>query len=329
MIGQVTKPFVTICLVTFNSGHVIEQSLRSLQEALAASRIAYEIRVVDNGSDDDTVEIVRRIRPEAQIIENYTNLGYAKAINQAVKDSQANWLLFLNPDTIVTTDLFLFLQNVDPIKYIDVFSPLLVDKDGKPIRTAYRWPTVTRELARLFGLASVIQKIIPWIQDPLPERERLTFPDPIKEASAVDYVAGACLFIRRPLWITIGLFDENFFLYHEEMEWCWRAHQQGFRVFVLHESKIVHLDKQSSRESPKEVPLWKYQGLLYFYKKHRSLPERAILRSAIFITFGARMAVARLLHHKEADIYGKIAWSAIRNIHRMIPPTAKEHTDIV
>ena len=305
-------PFLTVCLVTFNSGRVIEPCLRALRNALRSTHITYELRIVDNASQDDTVDQIQRLWPGASIIVNPENYGYARAINQAAASSQAEWLLFLNPDTLVSTDIFVMLQHIHALGDVSIFSPLLVDSQRKPIRTAYKWPTLTKELVRLFGLAGILRRALPSIQNALPSRARFTFPKPIGKGLMVDYVAGACLFIRRSTWTTVGPFDEHFFLYHEEMEWCWRARQKGVQVFVIPAIRAVHLVKQSSRGRPSEVLVWKYQGLLYFYKKHHSLAKQLLLRGGMFIAFGARMIVAKVFHLKEARIYATIVWSAIR-----------------
>lgn len=305
-------PLLTICLVTFNSGNVIERCIESLRKAVEKASVMCELWVVDNASKDDTVTKLRNLWPEAHITINPTNYGYARAINQATVTSQAEWLLFLNPDTVIPPDLFLFLQEATPLTQIEVFSPLLTGEDAKTVRTAYRWPTLIKELARLFGISSVLQRVLHSTQNPLPAREQLVFPEPIGEALVVDYVAGACLFIRRSTWNAIGPFDEHFFLYHEEMEWCWRAHQCGTPVFVLPACQAVHLIQQSSRERPTEVLVWKYQGLLHFYKKHRSRTKQLLLRGALVITFLMRMVFTAVLRRGGTDICMKLVHLAIR-----------------
>lgn len=299
-------PLVSICIVTFNSARVIEECLYSLQRAQQAADTNCEIYIVDNGSEDDTVDIVKNSFPEVKIILNKKNYGYAKAINQAVLESQGRWLLLINPDVRVPLNLFMFLQRVDPIKKVNVFSPLLIDEKGAIVRTAYSWPTLTKEIARLSGLGALLQ--LNWLSKrrDLPIKACFTFPEPLGEALLVDYVAGACLFIRQSTWNLVGPFDEDFFLYHEEMEWCWRANQLGINIFVFPRCQVVHLMQKSSQIKPKELLLWRYQGLLHFYNKHRSIYKQVVLTIGLIVSFGIRLMINFLCEKDRSDLYWQI-----------------------
>jgi len=286
--------FLTICIVTYNSGDVIGQCISSLREAIINSGILCKIIIVDNGSHDDTVEKARKIYPESWIIENNSNYGYSKAINQAVLGCKTNWFLFLNPDTIVGKDLFTFLKHADHLPNVSVFSPLLVNEDGNVTRTSYKWPVLSKELVRLFGLERVARTFIISVNNPLPFIREVEFPEPIGEVKVVDYVAGAALFIRGEAWRKIGPFDENFFLYHEEMEWCYRASKYNIPVFVFMRFKVLHYSKRSSKKRPREVILWKYKGLLYFYGKYRPIVFVVSLKIALIISFTLRSILVLL-----------------------------------
>jgi len=301
------NPFVTACIVTFNSAHVIEPCLRALRRAAEFAAVTCQLCVVDNASQDNSVELVCRLWPEATVIRNSQNVGYAQAANQASACARGEWLLFLNPDTVVPEDTFSVLRRISSQRNIGVFSPLLVDSIGTPVRTAYRWPRLSKEMVRLAGLAGLLTRVVAPLRDVLPSRSRVALPEPLTEAHVVDYPTGACLFIRRSVWDRVGPFDEHFFLYHEEMEWCWRARQVGVQPVVVPALKVVHLGKQSSTGRPPEIVFWRYQGLLHFYCKHKSVMERRVLQGALLVSFGARALVSLLFRRDSARVYWRVA----------------------
>ena len=306
-------PFLTVCMVTFNSAEVLGKNLIALKNAVRYANITCELRVVDNNSSDNSVEIVQRLWPDAKIYRNSVNKGYAAAINQATSDTSSDWLLFLNPDTIVPPNLFVLLKHVNKTPNVCIFSPALANKEGNIKKTAYKWPTLTKELVRLFGFEQLAKKLIVKADYLLPERGKVNFPDLIGEGIVVDYVAGAALFIKGRAWKNVGPFDENFFLYHEEMEWCYRASKYGYKVFVFPNYKVFHYSEHSSKKRPKEIIFWQYKGLLHFYEKHRSVILRLILRFALMVSFGFRAVRAASVKNKEdAEVFMKVAKLAFR-----------------
>jgi len=312
MIGK-KNVFLSVYMVTFNSGEVLQNCLRSLKKAVKYANISCELRVVDNNSSDNSVEIVLKNWPDAKVYRNSVNKGYAAAINQATLDSSSNWLLFLNPDTVVSPNLFVLLKYVNKIPDVCIFSPALTDKGGNIERTSYKWPNLTKELIRLLGFEQLTKKLIVKANYPLPGRGKVDFPYPVGEGIVVDYVAGASFFLRRKVWESIGLFDEEFFLYHEEMEWCYRASKHGFQIFVFPNYKVSHYAEHSSSERPKEVVYWKYKGLLHFYEKHRSIIPRLVFRFALGISFGFKIirAICRK-RMKNARLFIKIVELSFR-----------------
>ena len=163
---------------------------------------------------------------------------------------------------------------------------------GSTARTAYKWPVLSKEIVRLFGLEQLARSLVVFVNNPFPYNKEIKFPEPIGEGKIVDYVAGAALFIRGETWQKIGSFGENFFLYHEEMEWCYRASRYGVPVFVYPRFKVLHYGKRSSEKRPKEVILWQYKGLLYFYIKYRPIIFVILLRIALIISFTLRSIFA-------------------------------------
>lgn len=308
------KPQLTIVMITFNSEGVLEVCLRSVKAALEYSGIDYTLKTVDNGSQDNTLGIVESIFPQADTIANGQNLGYARAVNQALACVESDWILLLNPDTVLPTRLFEVLRQIKDCPDIRIFSPLLVDERSSIVKTSYNWPSLTKEAIRLLGLEPLIKRTFKRLQKPLDVRGTLPCDDKLGNALIVDYVAGAALFIRSELWRQVGPFDEHFFLYHEEMEWCYRASLKGFKTVVLTGYSVLHMGAKSVDHRPLEVPLWEYAGLIYFYSKYRSTLDQTILRTLTLLSFAVRAAFKFLgYQRKTAALYLRIALLCLRN----------------
>ncbi len=299
-----------VCMVTFESAHVVRRSLGALGATATGAGVELSLTVVDNASTDGSAEVVEEAWPGARVIRNAGNAGYGPAINRAASASGADWLLFMNPDTLPGPGLLPMLPHVHQLQEIGAFTPLLTDVAGRPARTAYRWPTLGKELARLSGAVAAADRM-GRAADGLPG-ERVSFPEPVGDAVRVDYPVGACLFVRGEAWRRVGPFDEGFVLYHEEMEWCWRAARLGVRAFALPRLRAVHLGKASSRRRPPEVVLWQYRGLLRFYELHRSRSERAALRAAMAASFAARAAGAGLAGRPNARALWAVSRLGVR-----------------
>ncbi|MFN2544471.1 MAG: glycosyltransferase family 2 protein [Actinomycetota bacterium] len=285
-------PSVAVNVVTFESEHVIGECLRRLRAAADASDVSCSATVVDNASTDATVDRALEAWPETRVLRQDTNLGYIAAANRGVEGATSDWLLFLNPDAFVGPDLFTFLEAVDRHPEVASFSPLFTDVRGVPVRTVYRWPTVGKELARLSGALSVLGRMGVVRSDRLPARSTTTFPPPVGDGLRVDYPAGACWFIRREAWERVGAFDEGFYVYHEDMEWCLRATRLGLATFVFPGCRVEHAGGQSAHVPLPRSVVWHYAGLLHFYEVHGSPAKRAVLRAAMAASFGARTLAA-------------------------------------
>ena len=303
------SPTLTVCVVAFESAHVLPRSLGALRAGAEGSGVDVRLVVVDNASTDGSAEAAEAAWPGSTVIRNSENRGYGPAINRAVEaGGDTDWLLFLNPDTIVEPGLMPLLPHVSRLDAVRVFTPLLVDEGRRPVRTAYRWPTLAKEVARLTGVVAAADRLG---RSPasVPEGERVQLGEPVGEAVVVDYPVGACLFVRGETWRRVGPFDEGFVLYHEEMEWCWRAAELGIRSHVIPRGRAIHLERASSRQRPPEVVLWQYRGLLRFYELHRPAAQRRALRAAMAASFAARAAGARLAGRRRGS---GVLWEVAR-----------------
>lgn len=280
------------CMVTFESAHVLRRAITALRAGAEGSAVDLRLVVVDNASEDGSADAAADAWPGANVLRLERNIGYGPAANRAADAAgDADWLLFVNPDAILAPGTLPLLPHVQGHDAVAAFSPLLTDERGRPVRTAYRWPTLAKEVARLAGAEAAAARL-GRLPAAIPDGRRIELGEPVGEAIVVDYPVGACLFVRGAVWRTVGPFDTGFALYHEEMEWCWRAAAHGVRPVVLPRARAVHLGRASSRRRPAEALEWQYRGLLRFYEMHRSRAQRGALRAAMAASFGARAAAA-------------------------------------
>jgi N-acetylglucosaminyl-diphospho-decaprenol L-rhamnosyltransferase len=264
---------------------VTYQSASSIDDCLMRLRVAHgvhEIRVVDNASTDDTMEIVQRHALQdarLRFIANPDNPGFAVGCNQGARDTHAAWLAFVNPDLMVEADSLSRLRahavatGGEALLGVD-----LVDEDGVRDAAARRREPVFAAMLRSPGAAS-----------------RLGVPvDDGQVLQPVDITSGALMLAPRALFERIGGFDERYRLHAEDMDLCRRARDAGARVAVANDIRVLHIRGVSSRARPVFVEWHKHRGLWRYFRKfeaaQRGLPTRMGVFAAIWLHFGAVLA---------------------------------------
>jgi N-acetylglucosaminyl-diphospho-decaprenol L-rhamnosyltransferase len=240
---------LSIIIVSFNARADLERCLDSLHAAPSAHPI--EIIVVDNHSSDGSAEAAR-CRPAVRVIENTANVGFAAATNVGIRASRGDLLLLLNSDTIVpraAIDRLAAELESDP--GVAVVGPRLVDGSGRA------------ELS--FG--SMISPLNEWRQKRLQRRadevERMT-----RVPRDVDWVSGACLLVRRADAEAVGLLDERFFMYTEDVDFCASIRARGRRVRFVADVEVIHLRGRSTASAPAETNRAYRRSQIAFYEKH-------------------------------------------------------------
>lgn len=243
---------VSLIILSYNTEKLLKDCLLSLQKNLSSE---YEIIVVDNASSDGSVKMIQASFPKVKLIENNENAGFAKGCNLGAKEARGEYLFFLNSDITLTTDpIPFFIETIIKDKENGVVGGLLQNTDGTLQRSYGKFYT----LKNLFLMLFLGEKH---------EVRRFNSQVTVK----VDWVSGGCLFTRRSLFEKLLGFDEQFFMYIEDMEYCYRVHHAGFSVLVNPEVRVTHLGQGSSSKTFAIVNIFK--GLLYFYKKHKSRVE--------------------------------------------------------
>ncbi len=292
--GRAAVPGVTlsVVIVTWNSAADIGRCLASLRRA--AGTRAVEVVVVDNASTDRTLEAVRAF-PEARCVASPRNLGFAGGSNRGAEEARGSVILLLNPDTEVAPEAIerLLDRLEETSGRLAAVGPVLLNADGSTQSAGERFLTPREYLLRRV----------------------LLLPKPACKAEGpypVEWASGACLAIRRAAWEAVGPLDESFFLYAEDMEWCWRARRAGWRVEIVPGARVVHFKGASIRQNRKQAILSNAANTVRWFRL--SGGPRAAARGSLAVALGllARAAAALAADRRAARINLECAWSVLR-----------------
>ena len=247
-----------------------------------------EVIVVDNASTDQSSEMVQKEFPKVVLIKNKKNLGFAAGNNVGIKKAKGEYILLLNSDTkLVEDSLTKMVSFMGKNPKIGISSCQLKGEDGEIQPSGGFFPSIFRVFALMFFLDD-IPFLGSLIKSFHPHPPEFCTRDPwYKSAHFQDWVTGAFFLVRRKVIDETGLLDENFFMYVEEMDYCFRAKKKGWQVFYTPASKIIHLGGQSG--TSKMAILSEYRGLEYFYKKHKPAWQTPFLRG--FLKIGALLRI--------------------------------------
>ena len=269
------NPVISIVIVSYNVREFLGQSINSIQNALV--EIPHEIFVVDNASSDNSSGFIKTQFPQIKLIENKTNLGFGKANNQALKLCKGQYVCVINPDTIVQENTFIklidFLKNQNDA---GAAGCKILNPDGT-LQLACRrsYPTPWVSFTKMIGLA----RLFP--QSKLFGRYNLTFLDP-EQTAAVEAISGSFMILKRKVIDQVGFFDESFFMYGEDLDWCYRINQAGYKIYYVPTTQIIHFKGESSKKSPFEQRRLFYEAMHLFVQKHFS-GSKAVLPSWFLI----------------------------------------------
>lgn len=266
--GAIARLDLSIVIVSWNTRDLLARCLASIFEATAPEQgttgarmngtRSVEVFVVDNGSVDGSPELVRAEFPEARLIQNYDNPGFARANNQAIQLSSGRYVLLLNPDTEVRPGAVEVLARfLDEHQNAGAAGALLLNPDGSLQRSCYRSPSLTREFWRMFHLDA----LYPYNDYRMENWDR-------EQPRPVDVVQGACLIVRREALDQVGLLDEGYFMYSEELDLCERLRRQGWTVHWVPGARVVHFGGQSTSQVADAMFLQLYRAKIQYFREH-------------------------------------------------------------
>lgn len=252
---------LSIIIISYNSKQFIQACLNSL--LASASRLAGEIIVVDNASQDESADLIRTNFPKVKLICNSINLGYAKACNQGIKEAKGRYIFILNPDTELSRgSLEAVIRFMDEHPRCGILGPKLLDKDAKIQFSCRAFPSYS---TAFFNRYSLLTKMFP--RSKYADRYLKTNwqHDTVEE---VDWVSGAAMMLRKDCLDDTGNFDEGFFMYCEDVDICKRAKDKGWQVIYYPYIEFMHFIAGSIRNTSHLTIIWHHRSIWRYYKKY-------------------------------------------------------------
>jgi N-acetylglucosaminyl-diphospho-decaprenol L-rhamnosyltransferase len=247
-------------ITTYNSGAVVDGALTSLL-SLPASEAPAEVAVVDNASEDDTIDVVSRYGNRVFLIRNQSNLGLSRANNIGSGMVSGDCILFLNPDTqIIPGTASALLSFTEKNRNAALLGPAMVNETGQLQSTARTWPSpaVLASRRTAFGRTAAGRKLIDRHMN-----AHMTTDSPAR----VPWLVGAAIWLTPSGRHGVGLMSTDYFLYFEDVEWCWRAWSRGMEVWFVPEARIKHVCRRESTGS-RSALRHHLKSMLTFYLKH-------------------------------------------------------------
>ena len=298
---------LSVVVVNYNVREFLEQALRSVFRA--GEHLSMEVFVVDNNSVDGSAAMVRAEFPSVRLLVNDENVGFSRANNQAIHEARGRYLLILNPDTIVQEDTFSkLIRFMDSHPEAGAVGCKILHPDGSFARESRRaFPTPRVAFYRLVGLSALFPGSRTF------GRYNMTYL-PENEVAEVDALSGSCMLVRKDALYQsrtgggsgAGLLDESFFMYGEDLDWCYRIQRAGWKIYYTPETQIIHYKGESTKKGELKYVRLFYGAMLQFSEKH--LEGRYSRFFALLVRIGIVFrAVASLL----AKAFRRFSWPLV------------------
>ncbi|KYH30673.1 N-acetylglucosaminyl-diphospho-decaprenol L-rhamnosyltransferase [Clostridium tepidiprofundi DSM 19306] len=252
---------LSVIIVNYNTKDLLKQTIDSVIKT--TKNIKYEIIVSDNNSHDGSIEMMKEVFPQIKLIENNDNLGFSKGNNVAIRESKGRYVLLLNSDTVVLDNCLEQCVNyMDKHKYTGVLGCKVVLKNGELDHACRRgFPTPQASLYYMLKLNKFWPNNEKYTQYTLSHLNE-------DEINEVDSVMGAFMMVRREAIEKVGLLDETFFMYGEDIDWCYRIKEAGYKVVYYPKANIIHYKGASSSKKPFKTIYEFHRAMYIFYNKH-------------------------------------------------------------
>jgi len=310
---------VAVIVVSWNVRDLLHRCLTSIF-ATAPPTLTLHVVVVDNASGDGSAEMVRRRFPQVQLIVNTHNRGFTAGNNQALRtlgfgkegNELPRYVLLLNPDAELVGDaLETMVHFMDAHPDVGVVGPQLRFPDGRIQSSRRRFPT----LATAFLESTVLQQ---WWPDNPVARRYYVLDRPDDAVQDVDWVVGACMLVRREAIEEAGLLDEGFFMYSEELDWCRRIKERGWRVVYLPTARVIHHEGQSSAQVVPARHIHFQSSKVRYFRKHHGPWIAELLRTFLLLSYVYQLVLEGskwLLGHKRPLRAARVRayWQVLRS----------------
>ena len=276
---------LSVIIVNYNVRYFLQQCLQSVKKA--STNLDVEVFVVDNNSVDRSVEMVQELFPNVKVIANKSNSGFSKANNQAIQQSTGEYVLLLNPDTVVEEETFVKVCNfMDAHQDAGGLGVYMIDGKGNFLPESKRGlPTPSVAFYKIFGLASLFPK------SKIFGKYHLGYLDKNK-THEIDVLSGAFMLMRKTVLDNVGLLDEDYFMYGEDIDLSYRITKGGYKNYYFPETKIIHYKGESTKKSSVNYVIVFYKAMVIFAKKHFAPRGAAIFSLLINMAIWLRAGIA-------------------------------------
>ncbi len=286
---------LSIIIINWNTRSLLSNCLQSIQDTV--TDLAIEVIVVDNASEDGSINMVQQSFPHVKTIANPENVGFVHANNQALQLCKGHYVLLLNSDTkVLPNALDEAVRFMDEHPNAGITGVRLLNPDGSFQASYTPFPTLWREFLILSGLGRWL------IRSAFPSYG----PQTEKGAQRIEgYLEGAYLMTRRKAIEQIGELDERIFMYAEDVDWCYRFHQAGWEIWYLPQSPIIHYGGQSSKQRRGQMEAELYRSRVYFFRKHYGTTAARSLKILIYAMTLVKIGLHSLLRFVSKERAGR------------------------
>lgn len=302
---------VSIIIVNWNTRDLLQKCLQHLESTI--EKVDYETIVVDNDSADGSQALVRETFPAVRLIENTENVGFARANNQGLAISQGRYVLLLNSDAFVQANTIdMMVEFMDDHPEAGMSACKLLYEDGNLQPSCYAFPTLTTE----FYTAVQLDKLFPHSQTF--GKFLMTYWD-FDEVRAVDAVMGAFMLVRRQVLDQVGGMDESYFMYSEEIDWCYRIKKQGWQIIYNPAVQTIHVWGGSSQRVRGEMLIQLYRSKVAFFRKNYGQLAANLLKFVVGFGCLLRIGPGALYYFRMAGSYGREQYRFYRQLLLLLP----------
>jgi len=269
------NPELSIVIVNYNAKKYLEQCLGSIYKS--SPQINFELILIDNGSIDNSTFMVKEKFPMVKLIENRKNEGFVKAVNKGIKLCKAKYVLSLNNDTFIyQNSLGELLKFMNSHPEVGICGPKVLNSNGTIQHQCKRgFPTISSAFYYFLGLHKYFPKSKTF------GHYLMTYLNP-EEISEVDSVSGACLMVKREIIEQVGLLDEDYIMYGDDLDLCYRIKKIGLKVYYVPTAQIIHYGGVSSQKLPYKGVIWFYRAMYIFYKKHYAKKSNFVVSIIVY-----------------------------------------------
>jgi len=266
------QPTVSVVIVVWNAKKYVIECLESLREQCQG--VYSEVIIVDNGSTDGTADLIAAVSPEFKLVRNSENLGFARANNIGIAQCSGDYVCLVNSDVKFTSDCFSpMLRFLSENPTVGMVGPKMLGADGKPWRSTLRFPTVWNQFCRAVGLDNVFKRSRLFGGYLMCDFDHQT-------TAAVEVLIGWFVLVRRSALERVGPLDPQFFIYGEDVDWCYRFHLAGEETVFFADAEAIHYGGASSSNAPLRFYLEQcYANWQYWRKYHGWMARLAFLAS--------------------------------------------------